>query len=86
MKRPPKTVHVYPFTRNYGIACSWSTCRSVWRRSRNITQTPGVMSGTAFASAWDGRPYKVGATRPKAQPTGGSAAASIQSRFMAEVC
>jgi hypothetical protein len=86
MKRPPKTVSLSPFTRNYGTACSWSSYRPVWRRSRNITRTPGVIAGTALASVRDGRPYKFGVTRAKAQPSGGSAAASIQHRTRAEVC
>jgi hypothetical protein len=36
-----------PHTRNYGIACSRPSPGPVWRRSRHITQMPGVMLRTA---------------------------------------
>ena len=80
MKRPPKIVELSPFLRNYGIAYSWLIREPVWRRSRNITQMLGVMPETASASVVDGRTYKSGVTCSKAKPSGGSAAASIQSK------
>lgn len=86
MKRPPKIVELSPFPRNYGIAYSWLTRGSVWRRSRNITQMLGVMPETASALVEDGRTYKSWVTCSKAQPGGGSAAASIQSKSSVEVC
>jgi hypothetical protein len=71
-------------SRNYGIACS-RPLKPVWRRSRNITQTLGVMSKTAkVASAKnpteDGASYKSEATLMKANRSGGSAAVSYQNQ------
>lgn len=56
--------------------------KPVWQRSRNITQMPGVMPGTAIEasvknSKMDGSPYKCQATDVKLLRSGGSATASL---------
>lgn len=82
MKRQPNPV-VSPASHNYGIACSWPAFpRPVWQRSRNITQTLGVMPETAPMG--DGWPYKSGVTRTKAKSHGGSAAVLYQGQSVEE--
>lgn len=49
-----------PYSRHHRMACCRraATSRPVWPRSRNSTQTPGVMPGTGAPSGSHGRRHK----------------------------
>lgn len=57
-----------------------------WRRSRHITQMPGVMTGTVAGRPADDRRDKRGATRVKRPPIGGRAAASTIRTTLTGAC
>src|SRR5689334_19557548 len=78
VKRPPNLV-ASPYSRNYGIACTWSLHAPGWRRNRNSTQMLGVMPETVMGFGTMNDPtYKSWATMAKANRIRGSAVASYQ--------
>jgi hypothetical protein len=60
--------------------------RPVWARSRHITQTPGVTTGTAASLSADGNWNKRRATDAKIQATGGRTAATAFQHLTTEAC